>query len=267
MMITLALAFLAGASQQEPPDTEQADPVSAAAEKPIVVIATPLDEQEEKSVRLGSRVPRKPLFEPYNLRTNTGVAGLTPGSGMDPLSGQNPVIKREITKCVSDRPELGEKAVCYMIAAERNFEDGDFQGGLTVYRFLSSSDEFSPAEQLAAAEKMFAFGEVSEDAALREEALLRMLDSGGLAPAVAQRARRSLVTFALRRGESDLAIARLEDVVAFDQEDAQSFANLAILRRQEGVPEAAEAMRMAIAIREAGGLAAPHSWAEFVATE
>lgn len=252
-------------AQEELAEEQKFDPVAAAKETPIIV--TGEREEDRKTVHGGSRIARKPLFTRENIRSNTGIAGLSPGSGMRPLSGRNPVIKKRIVTCVADNEAIGAQASCLMAEAQEAVAEGDIELGADTYRYLASSDQFSPEEQLAGGQKLYELGERGADDGLREEALIRMLEQDVLPPREARAARRTLAAMAIRREDNPLAIDRLEDVVTTDPSDARSLANLAILLRREGRDGASSRMAEAIAVLETNGQTVPKGWTDFVKQE
>jgi len=258
-----ALALASPIAAQDEDDSPEPDPVAAAQDTPIIV--TGERAEERPSQQTGSRVARKPRFTNENIRSSTGIAGLTPGSGMRPLSGRNPVFKKRITKCVSDTEGLSERATCLLVKAKQTIADGETALGADTYRYVASSDEFSAEDRLAGGQLLYALGEEFGDDALREEALIRLLEADALPASQAKPARRTLVSMALKRKDKALAIDRLEDVAATDPTDAKSLANLAILLRAEGRDGADARMAEAIIAREAKGLKAPKAWRDFVA--
>lgn len=260
----IMMCVLLGSQVAEPVETKP-DPVTAADEQPIIVSGTrPNGEDEEATVIVGSRIARKPILAPGFIASNTPVAALSATSGVDPLSVENRIRKRKVTSCISDNPAIGKQAACLLIDAEAALLREEVSTGISIYRFLNSSTEFSPSERLAAAQKLFAVGQASADANLREEALIRMLSSGAMAADEAQHARRSLVTFALQREDIQLAIARLQEVVALDAGDAQSLANLAILLRQNNQAGASEYMLRAVSLKRERGDTIPNGWEQFL---
>lgn len=268
MGVQLLLWILVVASQPSEPVDPKADPVSAADEQPIIVSGERDGGKEgERTVVVGSRIARKPVLEAGAFASNTPVAAFSVTSGVDPLSVENRVIKRKDSQCRSDNPAIGKEAACLLFDAETALQLGDSTSAISYYRYLNASGQFSAAERLVAAEKLFALGQTVDDAGLREEALLRMLATTAMSDREAQSARRSLVTLALQRGNTPLAIARLREVVAQDASDAQSFSNLAILLRQEGLEGASVNMMQAIQIKKARGEPIPAGWADFVGAE
>ncbi|GAA4039434.1 tetratricopeptide repeat protein [Parerythrobacter jejuensis] len=253
----LVLAPLAGQNGDPKPPTAE----EAARERPIVV--TGQREEERVGVQSDSRIRKKPRFTNENIRSATGIAGLSPGSGMRPLSGRNPVFKKRIIQCVSDNEAIGERATCLLANAQEDVAAGNIGLGADAYRYLVSSDEFAATERLAGGQKLYALGEETGNDGMREEALIRLVESDTLPANQARSARRTLVAMALKQDDTVLAIDRLEDVVAADPADAQSLANLAILLRREGRSGASDRMRQAIAAIEQSGQPAPQAWTDF----
>ncbi|ABC63518.1 hypothetical protein ELI_07130 [Erythrobacter litoralis HTCC2594] len=243
----------------------QRGPVEAARETPIVVTAE--REEDRISEQTGSRIPGKPLFTNENIRSATGIAPLTPGSGMSPLGGQSRIHKKRIATCVADNDAIGEQASCILARAQEDIAAGEVGLGADSYRYLASSDRFSAEERLAGGNKLYELGEARSDDGLREEALIRLLETDAMPANEARSARRTLVAMALTRKDTTLAIERLEDIVANDRGDARSLANLAILLRQEGREGALQRMAEAIAATEATGGTAPKGWTDFVKQE
>lgn len=265
MGVQLVLGLLILASQPPEPVEPLLDPVTAAEEQPIIVSGRREgSEEDQRTVVVGSRIARKPVLEAGAIASNTPAAAFSATSGVDPLSVENRIIKRKISQCRTDDPAIGKEAACLLFDAETALQRNDSMTAISFYRHLNASSQFSSAERLVAAEKLFALGQTMADAGLREEALLRMLATTAMPVGEAQSARRSLVTLALQRGDSALAIARLREVVDQDADDAQSFANLAILLRQENLTGSSDSMMQAIQIKKARGEPIPAGWADFV---
>ncbi len=244
------------------PTLEAPDPETAANQSPIIVERDRDDEPDR--VILGSRIPRSSIYTNGNIATSTGIAGLTPGAGLEPFHGSNRTRKRITTSCVSDDEAISERAACLLLEAQSALAENDLIAAGDIYRFLVGNAEFSPSERLAGGTGLYALAKLTDDSLLREEALIRMID-GDVLPADRQAtARRSLAQMALDRGENVLAIERLEQHLALSPDDANSYANLAILRRSEGLEDAEAAMASAISISEEAGEPVPAGWADFV---
>jgi tetratricopeptide (TPR) repeat protein len=259
--LAIALPLIMQTASVEPqPSAEE-----AAEKEPIIVSGS--HEDDERSLQTGSRIPRKPVFGEFdlNIRSSTGVRGLGPGSGMEPFNLQNPVMRSTIATCKSDNDAIGERASCLLLSARSSAKKGETERAADLYRYLVSSDDFSSQERVAGGESLYALGEAVSDPVMKEEALLRLIKSEALPVERAQLARRALVSFALNRGDTPVAINRLEATVSADQDDAQSLANLAILLREQGSGEAAvERMHQAIATKQRLGQNVPDSWTAFV---
>lgn len=261
--ITVLSLALPGAqiSAQEAEPAPEIDPVEAAKETPIIVSGTRAEDETGEST--GSRIAKKPRFTNQNIRSATGIAGLTPGSGMTPLAGENATVRKRITKCVSDNDALSQRATCILANAAQDRANGAMGLAADAYRYVASSDEFSGEDRLAGGQLLYALGEETSKDGLREEALIRMLESDVLEGSSASSARRTLVSMALKRQDNALAIERLEDVVSADPKDAQSLANLAILLRKEEREGAQARMAEAISAREAESQEVPGDWLAF----
>lgn len=242
---------------------EPTDPETAARESPIVVERD--RDQEAARPLLGSRIPREQRVSDTNIATSTGIAGLTPGSGYQAFGGLNRVSKKITSTCVSDHADIGVRAACLLLEGQSAMEAADFIGAADIFRYLLGSGEFDPAERLEGGRRLMAIATATEDVALREEALIRLLQSDLLDAAQRGGVRRNLVDLALRRDATDLAFMRLEEHVAIVPDDALALANLAVLRRNHGREGAETAMQQAIAVREAAGGTVPQGWRDLVA--
>jgi hypothetical protein len=244
------------------PALEAPDPETAADQTPIIV-ERDRDEEPDRVI-LGSRIPRGSIYTNGNIATSTGIAGLTPDSGLNPFRGTARTSKRITTTCVSDDEAISERAACLLVEAQSALAEDDLVAAGDIYRFLVGSAEFSASERLAGGTGLYALARLTDDSLLREEALIRMIDADVLPAERQASARRSLAQMALDRGENRLAIERLEQHVALSPDDANSFANLAILRRSEGLEGAETAMASAISIKERAGEPVPDGWTDFV---
>lgn len=247
----------------ETPTLEPADPEGAARETPIIVEGDRGEEPD--SAILGSRIPRRSFYTNGNVATSTGIAGLTPGAGLEPFAGTNRVGKRITSTCISDDEAVSARAACLLLEGQTSLDAGDTVGATDIFRYLLSSDEFNPNERLEGGRRLLATSVATDDDILREEALIRLLESDLLDTAQQSSVRRNLIDLALRRQAIDLAFARLETHVALSPEDAQSLANLAIMRRTHGIEGAEAIMQRAIAVREAKAGEIPQGWRDLAA--
>lgn len=252
----LAVAAIPVAAQSQEEEREETRP-----DPPIIVTSDPDD--SPRRVALGSRIPRNAPFANSGIASNVGTPGLTPQSGMTPHTHN--FIKRERKDCVSEDRELSKKVVCLLAAGEDLAAGGDLAGARDHFRHIAYTGSYTPHERHVASEKLYALARDADDASLREEALEAMLDTGELSPRRANEARRTLVALALGRGDTREAILQLKDVVAADPGDARSLANLAALQDADGLPEARETIRRAIAAQRAKGYSVPENWQRMAA--
>lgn len=245
------------------PTLDEPDPETAAKERPIIV-ERDRDEEPDRVI-LGSRIPRGSFYTNGNVATSTGIGGLAPGAGLEPFAGTNRVSKRITSTCVSDNDAVSERGACLLLEAESAIAEYDMTAAADIYRYLLGSDDFSATERLEGGRGLFAIATATDDTVLREEALIRLVESGLLDETQQASARRNLVSLALQRGDIDLGFARLEQHVTLAPDDAQSLANLAIMRRTHGRDGAVSTMQQAIAAREAEGGAVPQGWRDLAA--
>lgn len=243
-------------------DQASVTPEQEASQTPIIVEGR--REESTRRAQTGSRIPTEPLFKDLTVSTSTGVAGLTPGSGMTPDGDR---VHKRITKtCVSDSEGVGERASCLLLKAKNAISGNQPSEAIDIYRYLVSSGQFGAPEQLAGGTELYNLAQSTGDDLLREEALIRLLDGDLLTVPKQAGARRTLVDLALKRGDRPTALRRLEQFVATGNADPKSMANLAILRQEQTVPGAAPMMSSAITALEATGGEVPQSWHDFVAS-
>lgn len=243
----------------------QAVPRAAAAAEDIVVTGT---RKAERRAPLGSRITRPKEVDPRGfvpqIASETGVAGLTPGSGMDPFTGGTRKIS--IKSCRASDERVSQGALCGLAAIQRRIAAGDHAGAIAaVDRFLQRRD-LSRLDRFYA--HRFAYGSALavSDAAARARALEAMVATGLLQGADMLAARRTLVAMALSRGDEHGAVAELERVVALDAADARSRANFAALYVRQGLhnrarPHMAEAVKLATR----AGEPVPEAWRAYLA--
>ena len=264
IQFALGIALLTSASGGAQTVEANQTPEQAAEETPIVVTGSN-DDADAATFVVGSRIQRKPRYREYehNFRTRTGLGGLGPGSGMNPMSLQNPRMLSQVSSCTSDNAAIRSKAACLLLSAREHIEEGNIQSGADIYRFLTSSGDFAPQERRTAGEELYRLGHQIEDNLMREEALLRLVESASLPPERSLSARRSLVTLAIKRKDYASAISRSQALADTAPKDAQNLANLAILLRQQGMEGASARMAQAIAAQESNGKNVPDAWRAF----
>ena len=139
----LALGLIAAAaSAQESEAANEADDPQAAAQATPVIVEADRDTPEPRA-QLGSRIPQAPRFTDLAIATSTGIAGLTPGAGLEPFHGANRVSKRITSTCVSDHEAIGERAACLLLNARSALADGEIEAAADIYRFRVSAEGFA----------------------------------------------------------------------------------------------------------------------------
>ncbi|RDC60704.1 hypothetical protein HME9302_01919 [Alteripontixanthobacter maritimus] len=247
-----------------PPSNEPSDPSEE------IVVAGPGDADDRqnereaaKTVFAGSRIARQPLIVDTPIATNTSLGGLTPGSGMDPAGGYTRT--RRTKTCISSDPAMSKRAACLMGEAQAAYAAGDMAEADHLYAAIADMPELGIDERRAAMEWRYRLARQSGAKETAEAVLEGLIDSGSMDWADEVSARRSLVASALRSGDKGLALERLVSLRQAGMADAQNLANLAILGREQGLPDTAETMRAAIAKLEADGRDIPAGWREFAA--
>ena len=250
------------AQDQTGSDSQSRDPQEDAAQTPIIVEGN--TNNPEVRAQTGSRIPGEPLYRDINVATSTGIAGLTPGSGISPFHGANPVNKRITSTCVSDNDAVGERASCLLIQGREAVAEDDIVAATDIYRFLVSSDEFGREERLAGGTELYNLAGSIGDATLREEALIRLLESDALEESQRRPAMRTLIDMAIARDDKPLAIARLRHFASTGEVLPEIYANLAILSRDVGEPGARDYMERAVAQQRALNRPVEQGWLDFV---
>lgn len=250
--------ILIGLLLQSTPPGPPPDP----AEPPIVVTATP---EPPESIPLGSRIAR-PLQEngDRQIASDTGVAGLIPGSGMDPFAGQTRRVR--VTECRAGAADLSPETVCRFGALDRALGAGDYGAARALLEGIGRRPDLTDDETYLVHWFGYAIAMADGgDARDRQAALEGMLATSAMPQAYRLPALRSLVAIALRLDDRQQAVLLLERVVARAPGDAQSRANLAAFYSQQGRnQEAVSLLREAISLRLAERGEVPHAWTAFV---
>lgn len=262
MFLPLMLAQSAGQpAEAVQPAPEQVENRDYASEPIPIVVTGETDTTTSELVIVGSRIPRKPLHPRGQFATNTALHGLTPGSGMDPMGAYTRTL--QWSECRASDPIISEKAACLLVAAQKDFTDGDRDGGIAVLRSLALSESFSAGEQLEAIKRLYAEGERSADDTLRVYALELMLENTAFPRDNRAAALRTVAAIALRDGDEVAAIAAFAKLDSEGKARAQELANLAVLQRRSGDDAAKRTMERAIAMRLSNGLEIPPGWEDF----
>lgn len=241
--------------------TAEEPPADEAAQAPGQIIIVE-GEAERRKVIVGSRVPKRQIIQDGPIATSTGVAGLVPGSGMDPFVGRTRTLRTN--SCVSSDESIRKPAACLIVRADEALADGDSELSAGLLRTIISDDSSNNHERLAAAQRLHAIGDQLRDADLREQALVQMLATGLLANTDTIAAHRSLAAIAIAKSEPELAIARLTSLLRITPGRAQDWVNLAVLQRAAGEPASRASMQRAIELQRAAGRPVAPGWESFV---
>lgn len=268
-MIPLFPVLLALAAA--PAETQAASPASSAEAAPspadpIVVTGTPV-EKERRPV-LGSRVPREREADPRGfvpqIASDTGFAGLTPGSGMDPFAGGENKVK--VKSCKGSDRRMTAVALCVLALAQKRIVEGDLTAARSAIDRVLGNPNSSPADKFFAHRFSFQIASLENDDRDRSDALLGMLETGLLSAEDRVLARKTLASMALARGDQAAAIAQLERLVAEAPGEARAQANLAVLYAKSGLHDRARPhLQEAARLTAASGQSVPKSWIDYLA--
>lgn len=234
---------------------------------PADIIVTGTRARVPDKAPLGSRIARPAEADPRGfvsqIASDTGVAGLDPGSGMDPFAGGTRRIT--VKSCRSSDKALSPAAMCALAAISRRLEGGDLAGArAAVGRFVERAD-IGPADRYAAWQFAYRAAAEAADERGRADALTAMLASEAMPTKDALAARRMLATLALRRGDEVAALAQYGEVARLVRGDTRSRANLAALHARSGRHgEARVWMAEAVRLAVEAGQAVPREWHEYL---
>lgn len=216
---------------------------------------------KERRVIVGSRLARTPRYSDLSVATNTGVMGLTPGSGMDPVGGGF-TRKIHTKSCISDDERISKPAACFLAAALAAEAEGDLRFAFGALNSMARSDRFSAVERMAAARHFYRLAEVGGNRETRFFALGLLLDTEGLPGEEEGAIRRTMIALALNDDKRGLAREMLGELVDRGLADARSLANYAVLLREADDQRAVSMMEQAIAAAETAGEDVPAGWRE-----
>lgn len=258
-MILLTVATLMSQAPVAAPVPDPADPI---------VVTGKQRKKPQVKPPLGSRIGRPAEPDPRGfvsqIATDSGVAGLVPGSGMDPFSGGTRKVTRKT--CKADNPQLSAAALCDLAAIGRKIANGDKAGALAAIHRLCERADVTALDCLAARRFQYAMAQAAGDAGARRDAIEAMLETRALPAADQAAARRALVTMAVARGDDREAMAQLERITRDAPGDVSSQANLGALYARHGMHDRARA-RIADAVRfaAAAGRPVPQAWRDYLA--
>jgi hypothetical protein len=262
-VVLLSLATATSAFAQTAPAIEERPRVALAGqeESPVTVTGTRAETREPAPT--GSRIARQEPLVPFpTVATTTGVAGLTPGSGMDPFAGGTRTLRS--VECRGENRRLSQATLCRLADIHRLIGTGAFDEARAALDRLASGQGATDEERYIAAGLQYRIAAAAGEAGDREDALRAMLATAAMPTADRLPARRTLVALALRRGDSVAAESLIRELLAEAPEDTRALVNLAGLINAAGRTGEAEALvREAIAIARRRGEDVPADWVAF----
>ena len=224
--------------------------------------------REEEKLATGSRLkPADPLIDyrgfVSQIASSTGVAGLTPQSGMDPFAG--PTRSRTIRTCRSSDKRLSWNAICELAKAREAITKNDYDGAQARLNKVLASSTSNQADRFFAYRFKYEIALARQQPRQASKALFGMIETDLLLPRDRVLALKTLAQSALGEDDKNAAIAWLERAVKEAPNDVKAQANLGVLYSQTGDhdrarPRIAEAIRLS---RQAG-LAVPDEWTAYL---
>jgi hypothetical protein len=264
LLLGCSVVFTAAAARAQsdaPASAEAADPGA-----PVITVTGTAPERRSTTTT-GSRIGRRDVPAPFpTVATSTGVAGLTPGSGMDPFAGGTRTITE--TACRSDDRRISAEAACRLLPIQRLLASGSFEEARSALDRLASADAATDEERYIAATLQYRMAVATGEPLDREDALRAMLATAAMPAADRPAALRSLISIAIARGDDAGTEALLEQLLLLAPEDTRNLANLASLRARAGrQAEAASLIGRAIDIARRRGEPVPSEWLGFASSE
>lgn len=264
LLILLAFSAESAEAQARKPDSS----VEAAHPETDPIVVTGTGEEEERRAVLGSRVPREIEADPRGsvaqIASDTGVAGLTPGSGMDPFAGGTKKIT--LKSCKGSDPRMTMVALCDLALAQKRILEGDLGAARGAIDRVLSHPNSAPADKFFAHRFSFQVASIENDPQDRSDALNGMLETGLLSPEGRVQARKTLASMALARGDEATAISHLERLLAEAPNEARAQANLGVLYANAGLHDRARRhVEEAVRLTAATGQSVPKSWTDYLA--
>lgn len=261
MLVCIAVLTLSSPSAQSTGPSDAPVPPESPERDIEVVGARP--DRPDATAPTGSRIGRTDAFT-FGTVASGNVAGLSPGSGMDPFAGGTRMVSE--TLCRSDNPRLSQGAACRLLPIQRLIAASNYDEALSALdRF--AADPATDEERYVASALQYQIAAVREEPSDREDALHAMLATAAMPAPIRPAALRTLVSLAIRRGDSAAASARLMELLALVPDDTRSLVNLAALRSEAGQRvEAAALIARAIDVVRQRGEPVPTEWMSFAAS-
>lgn len=263
-IVSTILQIAAAAAAGEPPPLA----VTASPGKPTDVVVTGTRPREEERTETGSRLKKaEPLadFRGFvsQVATSTGVAGMTPQSGMDPFAG--PTLNRTVKVCRSSDKRLSRAATCELAKAKVAIEKNDLTAAhLRLDRVLEGSTS-NGADRFFAHRFKYEIARRSANSEQQFEALSGMVATGLFSGQDQILALKTLASIAVRAGHYAVATDLLERVVREAPNEAKAHANLGVLYANRGAHDLAK-LRLVEAVRltKQAKLEVPAEWTAYL---
>ena len=264
-MLTAMSALLIGmqgVSTSETANVQAGSPTEAKPEGEIIVTGTKLKRRVVVGSRLSRPVEPDPRGFVSQIASDTGVAGMTPGSGMDPFAGGTRSISTK--SCKGSDARISQAVLCDLAHAQKAIAQGDLdRAGDAIERALSNAQ--SPADKFFAHRFAYQLATLQNDAGGRQDALRGMLASGSMSAEDRILAHKTLASYAIQEGDSAEAIEHLELVVLLAPGEVKAQANLGVLYHRAGQHERArERIATAVQLTSATGQKAPAEWLDYL---
>lgn len=223
----------------------------------------------KKRAPLGSRVAR-PVESDHRgfvsqIASDTGVAGLTPGSGMDPFAG--PTRKLEIRSCKAGEGRTGTSA-CSLAKAKTALDAGRTADALPWTDKVIADPSATGADRHDAWLLNYQAATIAKDAEGRRDALRGLLTTGLLTRDQHVGALQALAVLALGAGDRDEAVRRYAELVRAAPDNARARGNLGVLYAQTGVHDLARThLGEAVRLTAASGQPVPQAWRDYLASQ
>ncbi|MDP9414385.1 MAG: bacterial transcriptional activator domain-containing protein [Pseudomonadota bacterium] len=264
MLVSFPLMLLASLAHDETQGLQSDVRVQAEAPQSEIVVR---GKEVARRAVLGSRLPR--LIEPdprgfvSQVASETGVAGLTPQSGMDPFAGGTRKVTVKTCKASDSRITL--VALCDLALAQKGILDRDFDLARGAIDRVLTDPKSGQADKFFAHRFAFQIATLESDSKDQSDALAGMLASGLLSFEDRILARKTLASMAIARGDDAAAITELERLLAEAPNEAKAQANLSVLYARGGRHDRARPrIKTAVRLTAAAGQPVPKSWSDYL---
>lgn len=198
MLVSLLMTIGAATSQPaaSPPPVEQDMVVTGFRPERHPLGRAEVPYSETARVPAGSRIARRVPDRPFrSIASESGVAGMLQGSGMDGTGGSSHnVARRRVTECVVGDRQVREDVACILFNVHRNTGLGELRAAREALEPLLRRDRLNAAEHFYIGHHAYALAEAEQDETLRLRAIRLLLASGRLSELDRARAERTLAT-------------------------------------------------------------------------